>query len=428
MTNEEMPRILLCHASEDKARVIELYHQLKAAGYHPWLDKYDLLPGQDWRQVIRTIITDPHNLIVVCLSCNSTTRRGVVQQEIAWALDVLDKMPEGSIYLIPARLEQCEVPDRLSHLHRVDLFESDGFEYLTRSLDFEISHRKAAAKPEPIRQAVQAESGEPQVMPGRVLTTPARQPFEPEMILIPAGEFLMGSDPNVDEYAEVREQPQHRLYLPDYFIAKTPVTNVQYAAFAGATNHERPMRWGGRKPPKGKGDHPVFKVSWRDAMAYCNWLSEVTGKAYRLPSEAEWEKGARGTDGWIYPWGNEWDPKRCNSKEGGPGDTTPVGAYPQGASPYGLLDMAGNVWEWTRSLWGKDLWDPEFKYLYKPDDGRENLGAGDKVLRVARGGSWDSDRNWARCACRLGVNPFRPWGEYGFRICCGPPRLSPSGL
>jgi hypothetical protein len=111
------PRIFLCHASEDKPRVAELYHKLKAAGYHSWLDKGDLLPGQDWRHAIEQIIRDPYNIIVVCLSCNSVTKRGVVQQEIRWALDVLDQTPEGTIYLIPARLEPCQVPDRLSELH-----------------------------------------------------------------------------------------------------------------------------------------------------------------------------------------------------------------------------------------------------------------------------------------------------------------------
>ena len=131
----------------------------------------------------------------------------------------------------------------------------------------------------------------------------------------------------------------------------------------------------------------------------CQWLAEVTGKPYRLPSEAEWGKGARGGDGRIWPWGNQWDAERCNSWEGGKRDTTSVGAYPQGASPYGLLDMAGNVWEWTCSLWGKGL-EPSFKYPYDPADGREDLNAPDSVLRVLRGGSWLVYLVVARCASR----------------------------
>jgi len=159
----------------------------------------------------------------------------------------------------------------------------------------------------------------------------------------------------------------------------------------------------------------VVYVFWHDAVVYCRWLSEVTGRPYRLPSEAEWEKGARGTDGRIYPWGNQWDAERCNNKEGGKGDTTPVGAYPQGASPYGPLDMAGNVWEWTRSLWGKDWKEPSFKYPYDPDDGREDLEA--EGYRVLRGGSWFFSRDLARCVERDGYLPVSSVSYVGFRLC-----------
>jgi hypothetical protein len=149
LTERSKPRIFLCHASEDKPKVQELYHQLKAAGYRPWLDKYDLLPGQDWWTEIKKIMDDSYNLVVVCLSPNSTTKRGVVQKEIKRALDVLDEMPEDTIYLIPARLEPCQAPARLSSLHWVDLFEPDGFDNLKRALDFEIARRQPEAQPDP---------------------------------------------------------------------------------------------------------------------------------------------------------------------------------------------------------------------------------------------------------------------------------------
>lgn len=250
------------------------------------------------------------------------------------------------------------------------------------------------------------------------------------MILIPAGEFLMGSDPAKDKDAQTDEQSQHKLYLPDYSIAKTPVTQAQYAAFIKATGRSepnygadwaKPYNWRGQTPPPGKGNHPVVLVSWHDAVAYCRWLAEVTGKPYRLPTEAEWEKAARGPDGRIYPWDNGWDKQQCNTSEGGKGGTTPVGTYPGGASPYGLLDMAGNVWEWTISLWGKNAGKPEFKYPYVSIDGRENLGAGDEILRVLRGGSWLNNLDGARCAYRFRLNPYR-WDNYlGFRVCAVSP-------
>ena len=227
----------------------------------------------------------------------------------------------------------------------------------------------------------------------------------------------MGSDPSIDKDALDHEQPQHALYLPDYYLTKTPVTNAQYDAFVQATGRERPAYWKGGKPPRGKKDHPVVDISWRDAVAYCNWLAEVTGKPYRLPSEAEWEKGARGGDGRIYPWGSQWDAKRCNTKEGGKGDTTQVGAYPEGTSPYGLLDMAGNVWEWTRSLWGNNKDKPSFKYPYDLADSRENLDASDSVHRVLRGGAFDDDARHVRCASRLWGVPYLPWYNFGFRVC-----------
>jgi hypothetical protein len=160
MDRTHKPRIFLCHANEDQPRVMELYRQLKEAGYEPWLDKYDLLPGQNWRSEIRGIITDPYNLVVVCLSCNSLTKRGVVQQEIAWALDVLERTPEGAIYLIPARLEDCKVPDRLADLHWVNLFELKGFEYLKRSLDYEIGKRADGVPFIPQKQRARSEEQE----------------------------------------------------------------------------------------------------------------------------------------------------------------------------------------------------------------------------------------------------------------------------
>jgi formylglycine-generating enzyme required for sulfatase activity len=159
--------------------------------------------------------------------------------------------------------------------------------------------------------------------------------------------------------------------------AQNLVTNEQFAKFV----EEAAYKFGWEKNWKKKANHPVVKVSWSEAMAYGRWLNEalhgeIKDLQLRLPTEAEWEKAARGEYGNEWPWGNEFDPHKCNSSERRQGGTTPVGAYsPQGDSPYGAADMAGNVWEWCHSLYQP--------YPYMVDDGREseNENAGDRVLR-----------------------------------------------
>jgi formylglycine-generating enzyme required for sulfatase activity/energy-coupling factor transporter ATP-binding protein EcfA2 len=222
---------------------------------------------------------------------------------------------------------------------------------------------------------------------------------EPEWISIPAGDFWMGDG-----------REQHKLYLPEYQIARVPVTNAQYALFVKAAGYEAPSGWEEGRPPKGKESHPVVNVSWFDAITYCEWLSKMTGKPVGLPSEAEWEKAARGDkDKRIYPWGDKFDYLKCNSRELGQEDTTPVGIFLEGVSPYGVLDMSGNVWEWTRTIW-----DDKFKYPYKSDDGRENIEI--PANRYLRGGSFGSGSGIVRCAARSGNLPgYWNW-DLGFRV------------
>jgi formylglycine-generating enzyme required for sulfatase activity len=254
-----------------------------------------------------------------------------------------------------------------------------------------------------------------------------------ELVTVPAGPFLMGDD------EDERARPQHEVRLAAFKIGVYPVTNAQYLRFVEATG--RAWRSDeGRRPERA--NHPAISVSWHDARAYCAWLTEVwrtegkvaADEVVRLPSEAEWEKAARGglpspSEGEglgervktrIYPWGDDWDETKCNTSELGLGDTTPVGIFPEGASPYGCLDMAGNVWEWTISLWGKDWLKPEFKYPYDSTDGRENLEAGNDVLRVLRGGSWSGSRSDARCAFRYWDYPGYHWLGSGFRLVVSP--------
>lgn len=208
----------------------------------------------------------------------------------------------------------------------------------------------------------------------------------PETVEIPAGPFVAGSDRaerelayTLDErayghrvtrenrwYEDERERQETE--LPAFAITRTLITNARYALFIEATGHpapdvdpatwqsyglvhpyERTRRhaWTEGRPPEGRTEHPVVLVSHADAETYARWLSGETGATWRLPTELEWEKAARGTDGRIFPWGDDWDPTRLNSHDRGPFDTTPVGSYPGGASPFGMLDPAGNVFEWT---------------------------------------------------------------------------------
>jgi formylglycine-generating enzyme required for sulfatase activity len=245
---------------------------------------------------------------------------------------------------------------------------------------------------------------------------PAPTLLEPEMIPIPAGEFLMGSDPDRDAISSESEKPQHTLHLPDYSISKTLVTNAQFLAFVKATRHKPPPHWKAGAPPRGQDQHPVVYVSWHDALDYIRWLAEATDKPYRLPSEAEWEKAARGIEGHLYPWGDEWQSARCNSDEAGIDATTPVTSYPQGTSPFGVLDMAGNVWEWTRSLWGKDYHGPDYRYPYDATDGREDESAPDEQMRVIRSGSFHNPSPIVRCAARYWLGPTIYQDNVGFRV------------
>jgi formylglycine-generating enzyme required for sulfatase activity len=229
------------------------------------------------------------------------------------------------------------------------------------------------------------------------------------MVLVPAGPFWSGSDRAERRLAYAlssqavkdakwfeAELPHHRITLPAFCIDRLLVTQLQYGAFVAATGHQPPgikkdeylrqgflvhdydrevtrYLWQNGSPPGKMVDHPVVLVSAEDAEAYCRWRRP----GLRLPTEAEWEKAARGDRGWVFPWGNRWDPERLNSAQRGPGSTTPASRYPAGASPYGVFDAVGNVFQWTASALA---------------EGR----------RVVKGCAWDDDAGLCRPAFRHG--------------------------
>jgi formylglycine-generating enzyme required for sulfatase activity len=298
-----------------------------------------------------------------------------------------------------------------------------------------------------------------------------------EFCYIPAGRFWLGSpDTEKDAYAD--EKPLHQLDLPyDYWISRYPITAAQFQVFVGAGGYREARFWSeaisnddwqpgrfrrrlyevkDRKlavvgeewagapydfgTPFNLPNHPVVGISWYEALAFCRWLEEqlavsrqplagkegsvtlselLSSRRYRLtlPSEAEWEKAARGAADWRrYPWGDEPDPNRANYDKTEINATSPVGCFPGGASPYGCEEMAGNVCEWTRSLWGRDLYQPDFGYPYDPQDGREDLDTRTDVLRVLRGGSFYNFQSNARCAARYWNYPSVRYGVSGLRV------------
>jgi len=244
----------------------------------------------------------------------------------------------------------------------------------------------------------------------------------PEMILIPAGTVIMGtSDAQVEDlilkesWAEDWyerdmfrvEQPQHTVSVPAFEISRFPITNAQYHAFVWETGHRIPRNWNGFHIPADRDNHPAVEVSQHDARAYCAWLKQKTGKSYRLPTEVEWERAARGNDDRLYPWGPVFEPFRCNSSETKQSGTTTVGSFsPGGDSPFGIADLSGNVWEWTCS---------QLKpYPYRAQDGREKLT--DTEDYTVRGGSWYYSQKLARCSSREGMLPGVVSPLVGFRI------------
>ena len=220
-----------------------------------------------------------------------------------------------------------------------------------------------------------------------------------EMILIPAGEFIMGSP---EGEGDDNEHPQHTVFLDAFYIDKYEVINAQYKQFMDATGHKAPAYWDDEK--YNQPNQPVVGVSWHEAVTYCKW----TGK--RLPTEAEWEKAARGTDARKYPWGNDWDSSKCNSK--GSGDeykyTASVGSFPDGASTYGVMDMVGNAWEWCAD------WYDKAYYSRSPQQNPKGPNSG--IWRVLRSGGWlDVNTLGLRCADRYYLEPTFTDIVCGFR-------------
>lgn len=521
MSEQNRPlKVFLCHASADKPAVQELYHRLENDGVDAWLDSEDLIPGQNWRVEIPRAVENS-DIVLVCLSENSVNKEGYVQKEITFALDKALEMPEGRIFLIPVRLEDCDVPRKLSSYQWVDLFTENGYGRLKMALKVraeqigaELPGRKGwlpkrVSKPEvskPKQESlIVAETKAQKEVPGEVLETGMKvntgvgkkrfhfekiyivamigvavfiivgwlgwpliekwfvqvpvpstavatqfqvSPTEPlipimmetsslkltptnagtpaptalpttftdpkdvKMVLVPAGEFAMGSD-----NGEPDERPVHQVFLDSYYIDQYEVTNASYRECISAKACDVPnsriyfdySRYA---------QYPVTYVSWNMARTYCEW------RGARLPTEAEWEKAARGTGGSIYPWGNIFDGSYVNFCDSNCSDSwadrysndgyakiSPVGSYPKGVSPYGAYDMAGNVWEWV-SDWYSATYYTEYPMNNWPPN---PTGPNEGEIRVIKGGAWISKSEGVRSAVRDRIFTTFYGDRFGFR-------------
>ncbi|MEW6401242.1 MAG: SUMF1/EgtB/PvdO family nonheme iron enzyme [Chloroflexota bacterium] len=466
-------RVFLCHASQDKPTVQRLYDALKAETWiDPWLDKSKILPGQAWQFVIEKAV-DESDVVIVCLSTESVGKDGYVQRELRYAYDLALEKPEGTIFLIPLRLDECEVPRSLRSLHRVDYFgprKKSGYADLLNALKLrqeQVVQREGSGSTDPVIPTTSLRGGSgkilglgwvglgglavtglmsillagnflfqglfaaptasPTVTATRFATPVRLSTFTPRpptvtpptpgmgsrligedgmtLLFIPAGTFTMGS------YSSDQgdEKPEHELNLDAYWIDETEVTNAMYAECVEARKCNPPKFVKSSTRPDyfenpEFADYPVIYVTWYDAAAYCSW----TGR--RLPTEAEWEKAARGPDGRMFPWGNAEPKDGLLNFQSRLGDTTEVGMYPDGASMYGALDMSGNVWEWVSSLYQP--------YPYEADDGREDPNPKDR--RSVRGGAWGYGDNHVRSAFRNYYDPMTAYFSLGFRCAQSP--------
>jgi formylglycine-generating enzyme required for sulfatase activity len=518
-------RVFLCHASQDKPAVRELYNALKEEGWiDPWLDKAKILPGQDWEIVIEKAV-EVSDVVVICLSSQSVSKEGFVQREIRYAYDIALEKPEETIFLIPLRLDDCNVPRKLRSFHWVDYFGSEKkgsyldllealklrYEQKMNLEDGDDEHeianpkkRNTASRGEVDKVETQDffetlsdtiwKYGKPWIwfgsffllgllflginallnrepaapLPGQSTVTatasttitptlPTRPPathtptatrtpppsITPTttfgigstltsekdgmvMVFVPAGEFTMGSDTG-----DLNERPAHQVYLEAFWIDQTEVTNAMFSEFIEETNHittaesvrSSPVFRNGNWFSVNRADwshplgpasnitnimnHPVVHVSWEDASAYCEWAGK------RLPSEAEWEKAARGADGRTYPWGNQYPDTKLLSFSSGVRNTKTVGSYPAGASVYGAHDMAGNVWEWLN-----DWYDSNY-YSSSPSSNPQGPSSGE--YKVLRGRSSGYSYSYVRSAYRAWSNPTISYDLFGFRCSLSQP-------
>ncbi|MDB9404630.1 SUMF1/EgtB/PvdO family nonheme iron enzyme [Microcystis sp. CS-574] len=431
-------QIFLAHASEDKPAVLALYNRLKQAGYKPWLDKKDLIPGQIWRDEIPKAIK-ASQIFLACLSGKSANKQGYIQRELRIALDTFGEMLPGTIFFIPMRLEECEIPDlrlaevglNLRDIHRLDYWEEDGFEQLERAIGYQFKLEPEEPKQplsvfnfEVVGVNAKGEQINKESKQSQYFREDLGNGITLEMVAIPGGTFTMGSPPNEkDSYDD--ERPQHEVNVPPFFIGKYPITQAQWRAIASRTDlkvkQDLDFNPAYFKDRPDSDRRPVEQVNWYDAIEFCARLSKLTRREYRLPSEAEWEYACRAGTTTPFYFGEtitgelaNYDASKIYAEEPNGEyreETTPVGQFPPNA--FGLYDMHGNVWEWCADTWHGN-------YDGAPRDDSVWIKNGYNNRSPLRGGSWCLNPSLCRSAYRsYGNRRVSSYFNDGFRVVCG---------
>lgn len=467
MTDRKL-RVFLCHASEDKPLVRKLYQQLLSEGWiEPWLDEARILPGQPWKIEIEKAL-EAADVAIVCLSKVTLTKESYIQREISSVVDISREKREDSIFIVPIRLDECEIPRPLRIWQWIDFSSKElkdqtyNYNRLIKSLKIKYDFIQGVISQGQSHHQIY--TTEAQSTDDLITSTFGGFSF----VKIPKGKFVMGSRVSNDLAWIVDETPQKPYsFLYDYWISRYPITNEQFGEFAVSNKWLRSLSPGLKR----KLDYPVVKVSWHDAIAYIQWLNKVFNKEissdlmFRLPTEAEWERASRGNHGSEWPWGNESLDELLEKQEAeyiataknaeflhakkfsdyfaealGVSGSKPktgftgasvaemknriaalrrsinllaVGSFsPFTDSQFGVADMMGNIFEWTQSLYAS--------YPYNSQDGRESLDAqGERVIRgcfVTR-----EERFSVRSARRGHASPTTKERFLGFRIVIAPP-------
>ncbi|HEY7343459.1 MAG TPA: SUMF1/EgtB/PvdO family nonheme iron enzyme [Ktedonobacterales bacterium] len=417
------------HAHADNALCDRYIVALRARGIDIWYDRDNAQNGHLLGSAIQDELKTRSAFVL--LMTEASLNSFWVDLETQTFLGLLAQ--QRSRLLLPVRISSCTVPPMLNAFFWIDALAMP-FEQAIDAIAAALT--TSAAPPSTIPPIPQPREILPPLGPApapansapahhltpmplynlgfRGYTIGGVECILPPICPVPGGVFTMGSDKSRDKRAYDFETPQYPVEVDAFAIGQYPVTVAEYACAVQAKVVREPPQYesGGKNygpdwmMQQTHPDHPVVCVSCNDADAYIRWLEKTTGQPWRLPSEAEWEKAARGTDGRIYPWGDSFDKARCNTSEGGIGTTAPVGRYPSGASPYHAQDMAGNVLEWTSS--------PHQLYPFCKNNGRENPN--NTETRMMRGGSWSHGTVGVRAAHRIYNTPDSFAQTVGFRL------------